>query len=143
MVGRPRNIEAERRHDEAEPLYRQALEISEKTIGTEHPDYATNLNNLALLLGVMGRHDEAEPLFRQAMEIDAKTIGKGHPGYAIDVSNLALLLRDMGRHDEAEPLYVEALEILQAKLGPDHPTTKKGEASYAAFRAERDAAAPD
>ena len=47
----------------------------------------------------------------------------------------------MGRHDEAEPLYRQALEIVRAKLGPDHPNTKTVEANYAAFLAERDAAA--
>ena len=86
----------------------------------------------------MGRHDEAEPLFRQALEIHEKTIGTAHPGYAIDLNNLGQLLRAMGQFDEAEPLYVEALGILRAKLGPDHPNTKKAEAYYAAFLAERD-----
>jgi hypothetical protein len=49
----------------------------------------------------------------------------------------------MGRFGEAEPLYVAALEIFRAKLGPDHPSTKGVEANYAAFLAERDAAAPE
>ncbi len=107
------------------------------------PSYAIRLNNLANLLQDMGRHDEAEPLFRQALEIDEKTIGTQHPEYAMHLGNLAGLLRAMGRTDEAEPLYVEALEIFRAKLGPDHPNTKKVEANYADFLAERDAAAPD
>ena len=33
----------------AESLFRQALEISKKTLGEAHPDYAHSLNNLALL----------------------------------------------------------------------------------------------
>ena len=136
-------LEVMGRYDEAEPLYRQALEIGEKTIGTEHPDYAIRLNNLALLLRAMGRHDEAEPLYRQALEIDEKTIGTAHPDYAIDLNNLAALLRVTGRHDEAGPLYLEALEIFRAKLGPDHPDTKKVEANYAAFLAERDGGASE
>ena len=71
------------------------------------------------------------------MKIDAQTIGTAHPEYAKHLSNLAGLLRDMGRHDEAGPLYVQALEIFRAKLGPGHPSTKKLEANYAAFLAER------
>ncbi len=136
-------IDALGKYAEAESLYRQALEIGEKTIGTEHPNYAIRLNNLANLLHAMGRHDEAEPLYRQALEIDANTIGTEHPDYATRLSNLALLLHDKGRHGEAGPLYVEALEILRAKLGPDHPNTKKVEANYATFLAERSAAAPE
>ncbi len=114
-------IEALGRYAEAEPLFRQALEIDAKTIGTEHPRYAEHLNNLAALLQVMGRHDEAEPLYRQALEIDAKTIGTEHPSYAVDLNNLAGLLQVMGRHDEAEPLFRQALEIDAKTIGTAHP----------------------
>ncbi len=31
------------------PLSQQALEIRGKSLGTDHPDYASSLNNLALL----------------------------------------------------------------------------------------------
>ena len=34
----------------AEPLYRRALAIDEKSFGPEHPNVASGLNNLALLL---------------------------------------------------------------------------------------------
>jgi hypothetical protein len=40
---------------EAEPLYRRALAITEKSFGPEHPDVAIRLNNLALLLGDTNR----------------------------------------------------------------------------------------
>ena len=69
-------------YEEAEPLYREAIEIDKATIGEEHPDYATRLNNLAELLRAMGRYAEAEPLFRQAIEIGKATIGEEHPDYA-------------------------------------------------------------
>jgi len=38
------------RYAEAEPLYRQAIEIDEKALGRNHPELATSVNNLALLL---------------------------------------------------------------------------------------------
>ena len=41
----------------SEPLYRQALEIERKTLGENHPIYATQLNNLALLY--LAQHDYA------------------------------------------------------------------------------------
>ena len=34
---------------EAEPLYKQAMEIRRTALGERHPDYATSLNNLAAL----------------------------------------------------------------------------------------------
>ena len=38
------------KYDEAQPLYRKAIEIGEKTLGKDHPDVATRYNNLADLL---------------------------------------------------------------------------------------------
>ena len=43
----------------AEPLFRRALEIREKTLGPEHPDTAASLNNLAALAEI--RVEEFEP----------------------------------------------------------------------------------
>ncbi len=36
-------------HAAAEPLFRQAAEIRRAALGEGHPDYATSLNNLAVL----------------------------------------------------------------------------------------------
>ena len=43
-------VHTQGRYDEAEPLYKRALAITEKALGPEHPDMATSLNNLALLV---------------------------------------------------------------------------------------------
>ena len=43
-------LRATNRLAEAEPLYRRALAIDEKSFGPEHPDVARDLNNLAALL---------------------------------------------------------------------------------------------
>src|SRR5947199_589516 len=51
---------------EAEPLMRRALAIDEKSFGTEHPNVAIDLNDLAQLLRHSNRLAEAEPLMRRA-----------------------------------------------------------------------------
>ena len=38
-------------------------------LGEKHPDYATSLNNLAMLHEAMGAYARAEPLLRQALDI--------------------------------------------------------------------------
>ena len=43
-------LSATNRLAEAEPLYRRALAIDEKSFGPEHPNVARGLNNLAVLL---------------------------------------------------------------------------------------------
>ncbi len=40
----------------------QALDISRRVLGEEHPDTASSCNNLAGVLQALGRLDEAEPL---------------------------------------------------------------------------------
>ncbi|PIE08573.1 MAG: hypothetical protein CSA74_01510 [Rhodobacterales bacterium] len=46
------------RHDEAEPLSRQVMEITRQTLGETHPTYATRLNYLAVLFMTQGKHLE-------------------------------------------------------------------------------------
>jgi tetratricopeptide (TPR) repeat protein len=108
-------------YGEAEPLYRRALAIYEKSFGPDHPNVATGLNNLALLLSATNRLAEAEPLYRRALAIDEKSFDPDHPKVATGLNNLASLLRDTNRLAEAEPLYRRALAIYEKSFGPDHP----------------------
>src|SRR5271166_3158485 len=108
-------------HGEAEPLYRRALAIDEKSFGRDHPNVASRLNNLAGLLRATNRLAEAEPLYRRALAIDEKSFGPEHPNVAIRLNNLALLLSDTDRLAEAEPLYRRALAIDEKSFGPEHP----------------------
>lgn len=116
-------LHATGRYDQAEPLFREALQITRDTLGARHPTTANRLNNLAALLNATGRYDEAEPLYREALEITRDALGPNHPTTATNLNNLAELLRATGRYDEAEPLYRETLQITRDALGPNHPTT--------------------
>ncbi|MFC1634703.1 tetratricopeptide repeat protein [Planctomycetota bacterium] len=108
-------------HAEAEPLYRRALSIREKSFGKDHPDVAGDFNNLAALLSRTNRMAEAEPLYRRALSIYEKSFGKEHPNVAMSLNNLASLLNDTNRMAEAEPLYRRALSIDEKSFGEDHP----------------------
>jgi hypothetical protein len=89
--------------------------------GERHPDYATSLNQLALLLIMHGTPDEAEPLLHQALAIRKETLGEDHPDYATCLSSLAGLLWARGDTVAAEPLLRQAHEIRCRVLGSDHP----------------------
>ena len=65
----------------------QALEMSRKLLGEEHPSVATSLNNLAGLYRAQGRYEEAEPLFE-------KLLGPTHPNTKIIRSNFEIFLRE-------------------------------------------------
>jgi Flp pilus assembly protein TadD len=48
----------------------EALAMSKRLLGAEHPDVASSLNNLAALYDAQGRSSEAEPLYQQARAIN-------------------------------------------------------------------------
>ena len=62
-------LQAQGKYDEAEPLYRRALEIFEAAHGPDHPSTGISVNNLAQLLKAKGDLDGAEPLYRRALAI--------------------------------------------------------------------------
>ena len=60
---------AQQRDDEAEGLYRQALEIRSQILGPQHQRVAVGLDNLARFYTDQGSYATAEPLYWRALEI--------------------------------------------------------------------------
>jgi hypothetical protein len=90
---------ATNRLGEAEPLMQRVVAIFEKSLGADHPNVATALNNLAQLLKATNRLGEAEPLMRRHLEIFLKfgvATGHQHPHLEAAVGNHARLLGEMG-----------------------------------------------
>jgi tetratricopeptide (TPR) repeat protein len=106
---------------EAIPLARQLVESRKALLGEQHPDYATDLNNLARLYQLIGDRRKALPLCHQARDIYKKALGEAHPLYALSLNNLAGLYQAMGDSGKALPLYRQALEIRKQTLGEQHP----------------------
>ena len=105
----------------AEPLFKRALAISEKALAVDHPDVATNLNDLASLYYLQGRYDEAEPLLKRALAIREKALGGDHPDVATSLNDLAFWYYHQGRYSDAESLHLQALAIREKALPADHP----------------------
>jgi tetratricopeptide (TPR) repeat protein len=110
-------------YSQAAPLLRDALAISVKVLGPEHPDTAISLTNLANVLRAQGDLAEARPLSERALAISEKTLGPEHPDTAISLTNLANLLWSQGDLVGARPLYERALAIREKAFGPEHPDT--------------------
>ncbi|MCP4439715.1 MAG: CHAT domain-containing protein [Aureispira sp.] len=109
------------KYDLALPLYIESKNIREKTLGKDHPDYATSLYRLAGLYENMGNYDLALSLYIESKNIREKTLGKDHPNYANSLNNLAYLYMFMGNYDLALSLFVESKNIREKTLGKDHP----------------------
>jgi len=71
-------LQSQGKYAEAEPLYRRAIEIDEKTLGKDL-DVARDYNNLAHLLQDQGKYAEAEPHYRRTIEILQSSLGADHP----------------------------------------------------------------
>ena len=112
------------RPEEAEPLYRRALAIDEASLGPDHYEVATDLNNLALALKDTNHLREAEPYFRRAWHIYEASLGPKHPLVAGVLYNLATLQRLTGAPKEALQMLVRSASIYLAQmseLGCEHP----------------------
>jgi len=90
--------------------------------GTEHPNTARSLNNLASLYDAQGKYELAEPLHLRALAIWEEQLGPEHPSTAGSLNSLAELYRAQGRYELAEPLHLRALAIRERQLGPEHLT---------------------
>ena len=116
-------LQTQGKFDEAEPLFREALEGQRETLGSRHPSTLTSINNLGVLLYAKGDRAATEPLFREALEVFRETLGSRHPSTLTSITNLGLLLKAKGDLDAAESLHREALEVSRETLGSRHPDT--------------------
>ena len=90
-------------------------------MGEEHPEFATSLNNLAVLHQRMGNYEKALPLYIQAKNIREKVLGEEHPEFASLLNNLAYLYQLKGNYEKALILYIQAKNIRKKVLGEEHP----------------------
>ncbi|MGY8667600.1 CHAT domain-containing tetratricopeptide repeat protein [Bradyrhizobium sp. UFLA05-109] len=107
--------------DQAEPLYKRAVALMEKSLGLDAVEIAPELNNLAALYQRQQRFADAEPLFKRALTIRERTLPREHPDVGQSLNNLATLYVKQERYADAEPLFQRALAIYQKAGGPEHP----------------------
>jgi tetratricopeptide (TPR) repeat protein len=110
-------LQAQARLAEAEPLYREALELRRKSRPVGHPDRIQSLNNLALLLREQGKLSETEPLFRELLAEVERTYAKGSGQAANTRLALGSTLTGLNRYAEAEVALLEAEPVLATARG--------------------------
>ncbi|MBX7222898.1 MAG: CHAT domain-containing protein [Blastocatellia bacterium] len=102
------------------PLAQQAVELSEKIFGVEHPLLAESLTKLGELYMGQGDYAKAEPPYQRALTIREKGLKPDHSDVAESLNNLALLYHAKGDYAKAEPLFQRALAIDEKMLGAEH-----------------------
>lgn len=114
-------LKAQGKLDAAEPIYRRALDMRERTCGADGLEVAETLNNIAGLLRVDGRLQEAETLAARALDIRAAHLTADHPLVLQSLENLALVRVQRGETDNALPMMKDLATRQRRVLGNDHP----------------------
>jgi tetratricopeptide (TPR) repeat protein len=112
------------RIEEAEAVYREAIEGATSALGPDDPvtlDAQHGLGNL--LQKGRGRYEEAESLLAATLESRRRVLGP-EAGRTVDSMEALANLYDLtGRSSLAQPLLVEAVAIRKREQGPDNPFT--------------------
>jgi len=88
----------------AEAHHRNALTLREKVLGPDHPQVASSLYNLGIVVAAQKQHTEAEAFFQRALTILGSAGLEDHPVAVLCVQNFAAMLRELGREGEAVAL---------------------------------------
>lgn len=109
--------------NEAEQLYRNAIEIYENVESPDQHGLAKCLLNLAQMLTDQRNYEEAEQMHRRALEIFERKLGNDHPSTATSLENFASLFINRSDYEKAKVFLRRALDIREKVLGRDHPHT--------------------
>lgn len=66
------------RPEEARAHYVEALTLVERSVGCEHPDFATALSNYAVFFDELLLYDDAIPLLERSLRVYVHTLGQRH-----------------------------------------------------------------
>jgi tetratricopeptide (TPR) repeat protein len=106
------------RRDEAESLYRGAIQIIEQAAGPHDPTLVPPLTFLGVLYLENGRVAQAEPFLTRALQI-GEVLGPNHLALVPSLSGMAAVRRLRGDFDGARRSATRALRILESESGPE------------------------
>ena len=107
-------------HKKAIDYYERALASNLKTYGEDHPEVATNRNNLGGTWHDLGEYQKAVDYYELALASDLKTYGEDHPDVALDRNNLGGTWQALGEYQKAIDYFELALASDLKTYGEDH-----------------------
>jgi tetratricopeptide repeat protein/DUF2914 family protein len=105
----------------ADELLRAIARIQEHELGSEHPDLANTLNNLAIVAEKTGRPDDAETFYRRAVAIASASLPPDDPMLAASRQNLEDFCRAQGIPIEKRAVIASPAEQAVQELAPSVP----------------------
>ena len=102
---------------QAEPLFRQALDLSQKVLGADHIGTADSARDLGSLYLPQKKYAKAQECFTKALNIDEKLFGSSAPQVAGDLGSLSIAYERQGNVVEAARLSQRGEEIKRSLPG--------------------------
>lgn len=99
------------RYEDAIGICTKGLNIRKSIYGKKSLDYATSLNNLALIYYEMGALNDALDIFNDALVIKKDVLPKIHGQISIGYFNLGLVYDKLNRDNEALKNYRASMKI--------------------------------
>ena len=99
----------------------KVVDIYKSTIGENHPEYATSLQNLANYLFDNEEYSKAVEYGIKSMEKRKAILGENHPDYGQSLSNLVSFYSNLGDYIKAVEYGTKALEICKKTIGVNDP----------------------
>lgn len=116
------------KNNEALPLHKRVVELSDKMLGPEHPKSVERAEEMAYALSLAGRNTEAKPLFLRVIKSRERLLsGKNYASQdtLLDANKLAQDYEQVGQFNDAEKTYKRVLAAQEKVHGPMHPDVAK------------------
>jgi len=113
------------------PLYREALQLMRADFGSDHPDVASTLGDLAIALKDTRQYEEAEQAYLESLAIQRRILGARNPEVGNTLNNLSVFYATREDFPAALRTADEAQQILREALGEDHRLTNIARVNYA------------
>ena len=130
------------RHQEALPLYEQALKGRRTMLGEDHPNTIASVSNLSRVLRRLGRLEESESYGAEAVRIGRTALSEGHWMMGVFLTNHGRALSALGRFTESEMVLKEAHQILTNTFDDSHQHTHTAAEALAILYEQWHAAEP-
>ncbi|CAF0750932.1 unnamed protein product [Adineta steineri] len=109
-------------YQEALTYYEKSLAIDQKTLPSNHPDFANTHNNVGLVYHNMGDYSKALSSHEKALAIQQQSLPSNHPDLGASYNNIGSVYYHMGDYPKALSNYEKALAIKQQSLPSNHPS---------------------
>jgi len=109
------------RYDEALPVLQEAVDISRRVGGDQHPELARALENLGNVYYRQGEFDRTLELLDEVMTIRKEVLGENSPDVARTLNNMGMVANAAGDPETAEGYLRRAVAGMERAYGPNHP----------------------